>query len=190
MNIALKLTFLRIIFVPLFLIFILINSWITRLIALFIFILGGITDTADGIIARRKNIVTKIGISFDPLADKLLITTALISLLGFKELNIPSWTVTVIVIRDYIISWVRSLNYDQPIPADKTAKIKTILQNVVIICIILILTFENQIRSFGIDKYVIKIFPCWSMIVTAVFTLISGIVYIVKYRTFIYGQFK
>lgn len=190
MNLATKITFIRILFVPIFLVLIITDTLISRLLALGIFILGGITDTVDGIIARKLNSVTKIGTSFDPLADKLLITTALISFLGFKDLSIPAWTVVVIVVRDYIITWLRSLNYDQPIPADRTAKIKTILQNITIISIMLILSFEKQIRSYGIDKITIRTYPRIAMIFLSLFTLFSGVVYIVKYRKYIIEQFR
>jgi CDP-diacylglycerol--glycerol-3-phosphate 3-phosphatidyltransferase len=190
MNLATKITFVRILLVPIFLVLMICDTLVSQLLALGIFILGGITDTIDGMIARKQNSVTKIGISFDPLADKLLITTALICFLGFKQLSIPAWTVVIIVIRDYLITWVRSLNYDQPIPADKTAKIKTILQNVVVISIMLILSFEKQLHNFGIDKITIKIYPRIAMIFLSLFTLISGIVYIVKYRKYIMEQFR
>lgn len=190
MNLATKITFVRILLVPIFLVLMIYDTLVSQLLALGIFILGGITDTIDGMIARKQNSVTKIGISFDPLADKLLITTALICFLGFKQLSIPAWTVVIIVIRDYLITWVRSLNYDQPIPADRTAKIKTILQNIVVISIMLILSFEKQLHNFGIDKITIKIYPRVAMIFLSLFTLISGIVYIVKYRKYIMEQFR
>jgi len=185
MNLPTKITFIRILLVPIFLVCILIDIWETRLIALIIFILGGVTDTIDGMIARKQNIVTKIGSSIDPLADKLLITTALISFLGFKELRIPVWTVIVIVIRDYIITWLRSLEYKKSMPADRTAKFKTLLQNVVIICILLILTFKKQIIKLGVDRYIINLFPRTAMIVVALFTLFSGVLYIIRYNKLI-----
>ncbi len=190
MNLPTKITFIRILFVPIFLICILIDLWETKIFAFIIFVLGGITDTIDGIIARKLGIVTKIGSSIDPLADKLLITTALISFLGFKELKIPVWTVIVIVVRDYIITWVRSLEYKKHMPADKTAKIKTLLQNIVIILILLILTFKKQIINLGVDKYILNILPRISMVVVAIFTILSGILYILKYKKIIIEQFE
>ncbi|MCS7150897.1 MAG: CDP-diacylglycerol--glycerol-3-phosphate 3-phosphatidyltransferase [Endomicrobia bacterium] len=190
MNLATKITIFRIFLVPLFLIFILIESFQTRVLAFLIFILGGVTDTIDGIIARKQNTVTKVGSSIDPLADKLLITTALISFLGFQELKIPTWTVIVIVIRDYLITWMRSLEYNFSMPADKTAKIKTFLQNIVVICIMVILIFKKQIIKIDLDKYIINFFPRFAMILVAIFTLVSGIVYIIKYRELIIRQFE
>jgi len=190
MNLANKITFVRIFLVPIFLVCILIDTWETKLLALLIFILGGITDTIDGIIARRKKIVTHIGRSLDPLADKLLITTALICFLGFKELKIPSWTVVVIMIRDYIITWLRSVPQDNTsISADKFAKIKTFLQNVTVVSILVLLVFKKQILLLNIDKAVLEIFPKVAMITVAVFTLISGIIYIVKYRKLLVENF-
>lgn len=185
MNIATRITLLRIILVPIFLILILIDNFFTRLLALLVFICGGITDTIDGIIARKNNIVTKIGSSLDPLADKLLISTALISFLGFKELKIPSWTVIVIIIRDYIITWLRSIDIKSSMPADKTAKIKTFLQNITIIVIMLILSFKNYLFKLGIFKEMIIWFPRISMIFVSFFTLISGLMYIIKYKDLI-----
>lgn len=189
MNLATKITLIRMILVPLFLVLILSNTLLTRLLALIIFLIGGISDTLDGIIARKQNSVTKVGTTMDPLADKLLITTALICFLGFRELNIPSWTIVVIVVRDYIITWLRSLDYDNPIPADKTAKVKTFLQNIIIIIILLILSFEKYLVKFGLDRFVIKRFPRDAMIFLSLFTLFSGIVYIIKYRKYIKEQF-
>lgn len=185
MNIATRITLLRIILVPIFLILILIDNFFTRLLALLVFICGGITDTIDGIIARKNNIVTKIGSSLDPLADKLLISTALISFLGFKELKIPSWTVIVIIIRDYIITWLRSIDIKSSMPADKTAKIKTFLQNITIIVIMLILSFKSYLFKLGIFKEMIIWFPRISMIFVSFFTLISGLMYIIKYKDLI-----
>lgn len=189
MNIATKITLLRILLVPVFLILILIENFFTRIFALLVFVFGGITDTVDGIIARKKNIVTRIGSSLDPLADKLLITTALISFLGFKELDIPSWTIIIIIIRDYIITWVRSIDIKSSIPADKTAKIKTFLQNIAIIGIMLILIFRSLLVKLGVGKEIIKLFPKIAMIFVSVFTLISGLIYIIKYRDLILKQF-
>ncbi len=190
MNLATKITLGRIFLVPIFLGFMLTDTVVTQLLALCIFVLGGITDTIDGIIARKQNSVTKIGATIDPLADKLLITTALITFLGFEQLKIPVWTVVIVVVRDYIITWLRSLNYDKPIPADRMAKIKTILQNIVIIAIMLILTFDHQIKNIGIDKFFIKMFPRNSMIILSLFTLLSGILYVFKYREYIREQFR
>lgn len=190
MNTATKITFVRIFFVPVFLILILINSWESILLALIIFILGGLSDTVDGILARKSKTVTKIGATLDPLADKLLITTALICLLGFEELNIPIWTVVIIVLRDYIITWFRTLNYKEAIPADKMAKIKTFLQNIVIIYILSVIILKQQIVTVHLEKILIDILPRILMIFISLFTLLSGLIYIIKYRNLILENFK
>ncbi len=190
MNLATKITVIRIFLVPIFLLFILIDTWITRLLALLVFIIGGITDTIDGFIARKKKITTDFGSSLDPLADKLLITTAFICFLGFKELKIPSWTVVLIVLRDFVITWLRSVFYNKTsIPADKFAKLKTFLQNFVVICILSLLVFKNQILKFYNGKFILETFPKISMIVVALFTLFSGLFYITKYRKLLLESF-
>ncbi|MEN3013385.1 MAG: CDP-diacylglycerol--glycerol-3-phosphate 3-phosphatidyltransferase [Endomicrobiia bacterium] len=188
MNIATKITLFRILLVPLFLIFILIDTIFTRILALLVFIFGGITDTIDGMIARKKNMITKIGSSLDPLADKLLITTALISFLSFKELEIPSWTVIVIVVRDYIITWVRSIELKTSMPADKMAKFKTFLQNIAVISILLILIFKDYMLYF--NSYVLRIYPKIIMILVSFFTLVSGLIYLIKYKKIIEEHFN
>ncbi|MCS7231494.1 MAG: CDP-diacylglycerol--glycerol-3-phosphate 3-phosphatidyltransferase [Elusimicrobiota bacterium] len=189
MNLATKITIFRILLVPLFLILILTDYILTRILALLVFIFGGITDTLDGIVARKKNMVTKIGSSLDPLADKLLITTAFISFLNFSELKIPVWTVIIIILRDYIITWLRSIDSNYSMPADKTAKIKTFLQNIAIISIILILIFKNYISNLTISWYIIELYPKMIMIFISFFTLASGVIYIIKYRNLIWEQF-
>ncbi len=190
MNTATKITFIRIFFVPIFLVLILINSLESILFALIIFILGGLSDTIDGVLARKSGTVTKIGATLDPLADKLLITTALICLLKFKELNVPIWTVIIIILRDYVITWVRTLDHDKVMPADKTAKIKTFLQNAVIIYIFTVIILKKQITAIHLEKILIDILPRISMIFVSLFTLLSGLIYIIKYRDLILESFK
>ncbi len=191
MNLANKITIIRIFLVPIFLICILIDLWETRLLALMIFILGGVTDVIDGIIARRKKITTSFGSSLDPLADKLLITTAFICFLGFKELKIPSWTVVVIVVRDYIITWLRSVSYNKSsIPADSFAKIKTFLQNITVVIILFLLVFKKQILFYEVGKIILEVFPTVAMLIIAIFTLLSGVVYIIKYRKLLVENFS
>ncbi|MCX7956349.1 MAG: CDP-alcohol phosphatidyltransferase family protein [Endomicrobia bacterium] len=190
MNIAIKITIFRMLLTPIFLIFILIDNMLFRLLALLVFITGGISDTVDGIVARKNKITTKLGSSLDPLADKILITTAFISFLGFYELNIPVWTVAVIIIRDYVITWLRSIDEASSIPADKTAKIKTFMQNIVIITIILILAFKDYILDLNIWKSHLYIYPKLSMIVVSSFTFISGVIYFLKYKKLLLKQFE
>lgn len=138
MNLPNKLTILRMIMVPFFVLFMLVpiggpaNKWI----ALAIFVVASLTDTLDGYIARRDNLITDFGKFMDPLADKLLVCSALIC---FVELgDLPAWMVIVIIAREFIISGFRLVASDNGIviAASKTGKLKTISQMVMVVLVI------------------------------------------------------
>ena len=90
MNLANKLTALRVLLVPVFIVLIIINTFWANVIALLVFIAASITDYYDGVIARKQNMVTTLGIFLDPLADKLLVTSAFILFVGIYTLNVPA----------------------------------------------------------------------------------------------------
>ena len=138
MNLPNKLTILRMIMVPFFVLFMLVpiggaaNKWI----ALAIFVVASLTDTLDGYIARRDNLITDFGKFMDPLADKLLVCSALIC---FVELgDLPAWMVIVIIARELIISGFRLVASDNGIviAASKTGKLKTVSQMVMVVLVI------------------------------------------------------
>lgn len=137
MNLPNKLTILRVIMIPFFIVFLLIpitpyDNWI----ALAIFIVASITDLLDGKIARKYNLVTNFGKFMDPLADKLLVCSALICLI---ELNrIPAWMVIVIIAREFIISGFRLVASDSGvvIAASYWGKFKTTFQ-MVAVCLLI-----------------------------------------------------
>lgn len=138
MNLPNKLTILRMIMVPFFVLFMLVpiggaaNKWI----ALAIFVVASLTDTLDGYIARRDNLITDFGKFMDPLADKLLVCSALIC---FVELgDLPAWMVIVIIAREFIISGFRLVASDNGIviAASKTGKLKTVSQMVMVVLVI------------------------------------------------------
>ncbi len=133
MNLPNKLTMFRVILIPFFIVFLLIpltpyDKWI----ALAIFIIASLTDLLDGKIARKYNLVTNFGKFMDPLADKLLVCSALICLI---ELNkIPSWMVIIIIAREFIISGFRLVASDNGvvIAASYFGKFKTTFQMVAV----------------------------------------------------------
>ncbi len=140
MNLPNKLTLLRVFMIPLFVVLLLLqkgeNSTL-RYIATFIFILAALTDTLDGYIARKYNLITNFGKFMDPLADKLLVCSALIC---FIELDlIPAWIVLVIIAREFIISGFRLVASDAGvvIAASKWGKFKTISQMIAVILLLL-----------------------------------------------------
>lgn len=129
MNLANKLTIMRIILIPLFLVFILVKDIpYGSLIALLIFVLASITDKVDGYIARSRNQITNFGKFMDPLADKMLVISALIALVECGL--IPSWMVIVIIAREFAISGLRMLAASEGliVAASWWGKIKTVIQ--------------------------------------------------------------
>jgi CDP-diacylglycerol--glycerol-3-phosphate 3-phosphatidyltransferase len=105
-------------------------------IALAIFIVASITDTLDGQIARRKNLVTNFGKFMDPLADKLLVCSAMIAMVDMGR--IPAWVVIIIIAREFIISGFRLVASDNGvvIAAGWWGKIKTVVQMIMVIVLI------------------------------------------------------
>ncbi|OGS18362.1 MAG: CDP-diacylglycerol--glycerol-3-phosphate 3-phosphatidyltransferase, partial [Elusimicrobia bacterium RIFOXYA2_FULL_50_26] len=150
MNFANKLTLLRIALLPFLIVFMHLNNFWTRILALIIFVGAAVTDIYDGIIARKYKTITTLGIFLDPLADKLIISAALISFVGLRELNIPAWMVILIISREFIITGLRSLAATKNviIPADKTGKFKTTSQIITIITILLILIADSALWRY------------------------------------------
>lgn len=129
MNLPNKLTMFRVILIPFFIVFLLIpitpyDKWI----ALAIFVIASLTDLLDGKIARKYNLVTNFGKFMDPLADKLLVCSALICLIELDK--IPSWMVIIIIAREFIISGFRLVASDNGvvIAASYFGKFKTTFQ--------------------------------------------------------------
>ena len=152
MNLANKLTLIRIILVPIFLVFIAYQGLpYGSVIATLIFIIASVTDQLDGYIARSRNQVTNFGKFMDPLADKLLVTAALISL-GELQL-VPAWAAIVIIAREFAVSGLRTIAASEGlvIAASWWGKIKTVIQ---IIAIVLLLLQVNIINSPGIKELV------------------------------------
>ena len=139
MNLPNKLTILRMIMVPFFVFFMLVPvaGDATKWIALVIFVVASLTDTLDGYLARRDNLVTDFGKFMDPLADKLLVCSALIC---FVELgDLPAWMVIIIISREFIISGFRLVASDNGvvIAASYWGKFKTTFQMIAVILLIL-----------------------------------------------------
>ncbi len=168
MNLPNKLTIYRVILIPFFIIFLLIpitsyDKWI----ALAIFIVASLTDLLDGKIARKYNLVTNFGKFMDPLADKLLVCSALICLI---ELNkIPSWMVIIIIAREFIISGFRLVAADNGvvIAASYWGKFKTTFQMVAVCLLIADLEMLNVITQIIL----------W---IAVVLTVVSLIDYLIK----------
>lgn len=187
MNLANKLTLIRIFLVPVFLLFIATKDIpYGSFIATFIFILASVTDKLDGYVARSRNQITNFGKFMDPLADKLLVTAALISLV---ELHVvPGWAAVVIIAREFAVSGLRSIAAAQGrvIAASWWGKIKTVIQIIAIILLLLKVNIRDAklLKIFVIDNHYVKEFfviaPTIMLMVAVVITLISGYDYFKK----------
>ena len=139
MNLPNKLTVLRVLLIPFFVLFTLVDlvPGYSKYIAVLIFIAASLTDLLDGKIARKYNLVTNFGKFMDPLADKLLVCAALICLVSEKLL--PAWMVIIIISREFIISGFRLVASDNGlvIAASYWGKFKTTFQMLMIILLIL-----------------------------------------------------
>jgi CDP-diacylglycerol--glycerol-3-phosphate 3-phosphatidyltransferase len=141
-----QLTFLRILLTPVFLVFLFSPYPTMRQWSLVVFILAAITDWYDGWVARRWGYVTRWGTFFDPFADKVVTSAALIAYIYLGL--VAGWMVWIIVVRDAIITLLRSYaEYKgKPVETSKLAKIKTFVQ-FVIICYLLILYVAQNTQS-------------------------------------------
>lgn len=137
MNLPNKLTVFRVILIPFFVVLLLLDiTAYDEWIALAIFIIASLTDFLDGHIARKYNLVTNFGKFMDPLADKLLVCSALICLVELSR--IPAWIVILIIAREFIISGFRLIASDNGvvIAASYWGKFKTTFQ-IVMICLMI-----------------------------------------------------
>ena len=177
MNLPNKLTILRVIMIPVFLVVLLcplgIDSQLARYIATAIFCIASATDALDGYIARKYNLVTNFGKFMDPLADKLLVCSAMIALIGMPDAHValPNWVVIIIIAREFIITGFRTLAAEQNvvIAASKWGKAKTISQ--MLMLILLLLNFGGVIFTYTATALL------W---LSVVITIVSAFDYIIK----------
>ena len=140
MNLPNKLTLLRVVLIPVFVVLLLLEggqNYTLRIAALIVFCIASFTDFLDGQIARRNHLVTNFGKFMDPLADKLLVCSALICMIELGQL--PSWYVITVIAREFIISGFRLVAADNGIviAASWWGKFKTTFQMFTVILLIL-----------------------------------------------------
>lgn len=146
MNLPNKITMLRVIMIPFFAFFMLTDVvGNSKYIAVAIFIIASLTDTLDGFIARKYNLVSNFGKFMDPLADKLLVSTALICFVSIPDNPMPVWGVIVIISREFIISGFRLVAANEGIvlAASWCGKIKTTVQ--MVMSVLLIVNFDGEV---------------------------------------------
>ena len=168
MNLPNKLTMFRVILIPGFIIVLMAGVFsepLNRYIGVAVFCIASFTDYLDGNIARKYNLVTNFGKFMDPLADKLLVSSALICMIELGML--PAWIVIIIISREFIITGFRLIAVENGvvIAASWWGKIKTVMQMAMIIVVML-----------GINDLIGMVL----IALATIFTVISGVDYIVK----------
>lgn len=153
MNLPNKLTVLRVIMIPFFVVMLMLEGGMNqtyRYIAAAIFIIASFTDFLDGSIARKYNLVTNFGKFMDPLADKLLVCSALICLIELGQL--PAWMVLIIISREFIISGFRLVASDNGvvIAASYWGKWKTVFQMISVILLIVNLPALSMVTNIAL----------------------------------------
>ncbi len=190
LNVPNTLTIARIIITPFFLWCILLENLPHRfLIACIIFSVGAITDAVDGHLARKNNQITNFGKFLDPIADKVLTTSALLAFMSMGLCNI--WIVMLVLTREFAIASVRMIAAADGvvIPANIWGKIKTVSQMVFTI-LIMVLGEVYYILEKSYNEIFIKM-PNLATVsnallwITAIFTIVSGVVYLIDSRKII-----
>lgn len=170
MNLPNKLTMARILAVPVFIVLYMMGH---NIIATIVFILASLTDMLDGQIARKRGLVTNFGKIMDPLADKILVYSALICMVQIGI--VPGWMLVIILFREFIVSGLRTVAAADGtvIAAGKTGKLKTILQ---MIAVPLLLLNNWPFSYIGIPGDQIFL---WAQLIM---TIISGVEYVYENR--------
>ena len=197
MNLPNKITVSRILLVPIFVILLLVQFPYSNIVAFLVFLIASCTDFVDGHLARSRNLVTNFGKFLDPIADMLLVTAALIALVGQDK--IPSWFVTVIIAREFIVTGIRLLanGEGRVIAASVWGKLKTITQMIAIPLLLLDTTaplasdkadvfmvnkLHTLFTTFGESPLAnsIGILATIMVIISVIITVLSGADYLVK----------
>ena len=172
------LTVLRVLIVPFFIFFFLSPVFMNRLMSLILFFIGSITDFFDGYIARKYNYVTTFGKLIDPLADKILVLSALILLNHLYPDSIKLWMVLAIILRDIFVTVYRYILIKKNIIMKTSvfAKSKTLLQIIIIHIVLIYHVFYNDIaiNNFNFNYYIYIL-----MLLCTFLTILTGFHYII-----------
>ncbi len=179
MNLPNKLTILRVIMIPFFLVCLYMQTVPTRIAALVLFCIASLTDALDGHIARKYGLVTNFGKFMDPLADKLLVCSAMIALSDVRSaVMLPSWIVIIIIAREFIITGFRTIAAEQKIviAAGLWGKLKTVFQMIMIIVLLI-----------NIDNALFKAVSYALIVLSLLLTVISAVDYMIKNKNVLRG---
>lgn len=182
MNLPNRLTVARLVMVPGFVAFMMIDTAWAYFVAWFIFILASFTDWLDGRIARTRNLVTNFGKLMDPMADKILVASAFVMMMEIEELAIPGWTIVAILAREFLVTGARSMAAAEGsvIAANIWGKTKAMIQ-MIFIGVFLFLAGVARILPTSFPDYApgfergLLIVSYWTIVFVAVVTIFSGI---------------
>jgi CDP-diacylglycerol--glycerol-3-phosphate 3-phosphatidyltransferase len=198
LNAANALTLFRVALVPLFVVLLLGYTLLSASAALAVYFVASVTDYLDGVIARRFGLRTSFGVFLDPLADKLLVGGAFISLATIPDLGIPLWIVAVMLLREVAVTVLRvkALRRNMPIQTERSGKVKTFFQmgSILIILIMVVLQralYNGESRGetgFWVMRLgnpwgtVLQLLPAVLVGISTILAILSMIQYLVKNR--------
>ncbi len=201
MNLATKLTIARVIAIPIFMIAFLwkapneslITDW-GKIIATLVFIIAAITDYYDGYLARRYNMVTTFGKFIDPIADKLLVSAALVIMVAYQPITYTSaWIAVIIIAREFAVTGLRLICAEQGIviAASKAGKFKTVTQLTAIITTLCFISIRIVLETQNLTDYLTPFKAYYGyviyalMTIAAIATIYSGYDYFIKNKSFL-----
>jgi len=170
------------------------RSFWSVIIAFILLTVASISDYVDGVIARRTHTTTPFGAIVDPLADKILILATFLAFASIRELTIPLWAVFIILLREFTISTLRVLAalHGEVMKAEAAGKLKTTIQLTSAFIIMALLVLKAWLRKHPVDwDWIIWLtrhsgkIAHGLTVLTALITLISGVIYIYNHRELI-----
>ncbi len=195
MNLPNKLTITRIILAPVFIIFFLIDNVYSRYFSTLIFIVAALTDMYDGYLARKTGVITGFGKFMDPLADKILTSTAFISFVALGY--VQAWMILIIIVREFLVTGLRSVaGYKGVVILPSVlAKWKTACQMIVIVIILLYINLKTTFLPLGYNWAFLtsdstyRVFD-GMVFITMLLTVGTGLDYVVKNAFLLKGVLK
>ena len=184
MNTANKLTLFRVVLVPVFMVLLMIDNFACQMAALGVFVLASLTDMLDGQIARKRNQITTFGKFMDPLADKILVISALVCFVSLGLCDV--WLVLLIIAREFMVTSIRlvAAGKGSVIAANNWGKAKTVSQ-IIAICVILLLQYIGELGGLGLVGFVTEKMAVlfWGigevfLAIATFFAVLSGLIYL------------
>jgi CDP-diacylglycerol--glycerol-3-phosphate 3-phosphatidyltransferase len=178
-NLPNTITLMRIGIVPFLFVLLLSPGKFWSMVLAILFVAVSLTDLIDGYIARKYSLVTTIGKFLDPIADKLLVNTAMILMIPVGR--VPAWIVAITIIRDLLVDWIRSASSSEGfiIQASLLGKQKTLAQNIAITALMI------HYSIFSIDAHAVGMVILY---IALGLTIISGVDYFIKYYRYRAGK--